>query len=444
MELLKITTLTYYAYFKGIIAFIFNKRGRYNCFMDSIVNQFSYRVPKIDSNFKLSFWVIKRCLEMIWKNVDNKIDFGNAESKIAVIDSSLAAKVAITQGYVKQLLNSDCNLFLVYGDLYFRGSLMKKLFLTVFMMSTLPFILIFSSYKPNRNYIIYSATELLDTIIMLSIFRQRKINNVVSFTSFERMTNLLCCVLNKYDIELIKVCSPNPISMFYKYVVANKFVFTAPFQKEQYELLKENWFVDEMLLWPVYDFKRYKDKYYGEPFQNENLNTIGFYSSGFAKRKELDNDTDDERYFESEKKLLQKLNAFLNKHIEYSLIIYLHPIEKQSESDYIQSSNYYENIFRNLDGRIQIYPRNINTWLDFQGINLSVSVTSTMSYERLYCGFKSLYITMCFNESIFKGTKLDSITLNDEKKFEDFLLCNLKLSNSDFVKKHQLEEYVYY
>lgn len=208
--------------------------------------------------------------------------------------------------------------------------------------------------------------------------------------------------------------------------------------------MKSNWHVKETELWPVYDFKKYTRQYKGKGFPSANNKVIGFYSSAFFRRIEVGNNNLDINYERSEVKLLELLNKFLINNVDYTLKIYLHPLEKSSDELYERITEHYRQFFGIPKERLLFHPRTEATWTDFKNINTSVSVSSTVSFERLYCGFKSLYAPLCFEKGFFDGTKLEAITIRDSEKFDSFLLRNSELGTEEFFATNNISEYIYY
>ena len=66
---------------------------------------------------------------------------------------------------------------------------------------------------------------------------------------------ILSLLLTHLKIKSTRIPSSNPLKNFYKYVIANRFMFTAPFHHEEFELLKKNWVIQEIEDAPMLDHK---------------------------------------------------------------------------------------------------------------------------------------------------------------------------------------------
>jgi hypothetical protein len=391
------------------------------------------------------FFVVKESLKKIWNY--NEVEFASIldiSSKKLIISNLRSQDNLISHDYLEELNGVKYGAIILNDAVYYKGNFFQKLFLTVFFFGHLKLIVLISLFKKNKKGFIYSAFEIVEVISLIKYMRDNKYNHVTTFNSFEKSANFFAYMLNLYNIKITKVCTPNPIKIHYKFVVANEFVFTSPYQKDEYELLKDNWFVEKTLLWPVYEFKHFKDYYYAAKEQDNNTNVIGFYSSGFLRRSMNKDNPMENSYLDSEIKMLDLLKNFIKKFPEFRLKVYLHPIEKTNEACYKESINLYREFFNGSADKIDFSEMNTPTWKDFDSVNVSLAVISTVNHERLFCGYKTLYAPLCFSNFSLDNTRLEPITIKKEENFESILLDSLKMSRQTFFKQNHIEDFVFY
>lgn len=184
--------------------------------------------------------------------------------------------------------------------------------------------------------------------------------------------------------------------------------------------------------------------YFNGPEKEPPRDVIGFYSSGYPIRIEKGINIVGQEMYDSEVELIELLNRFLEKNTQYALKIYLHPIEKSSDTDIKKSKYYYSKFFSRVSERILFPPENVKTIEDFLGVDVALSVCSSINYERLYSGYKSLYSQTMHRVSLFSGTKLDNITIKSRGDFDRMLTEALTNSRKEFFLLHNIKEYIFY
>ncbi|MCE3259845.1 MAG: hypothetical protein K0S12_1486 [Bacteroidetes bacterium] len=413
--------------------------------MDTLLYGFSYRPPLHFNLVSFTAFVFKESVKKIWNynglEFEEKLDPPSAR---AIISNTKTKNKLIAKDYMEELTKQKYASILLNDAVYYGGNFLQRTGLTIFMVLHMTGILLLSIFVKNKKNLIYSAFELIEIAALLYYFKKNSINHVTTFNSFEKSSNFLAVILSKNNIKITKVCTPNPIKIHYQKVVSDEFILTSPYQWEEAEVLKKNWFVEKISLWPVYEFKAFKEKYYSLLEKDNSSNNIGFYSSGFAKRNAiLDNPLDD-NYLSSEIRLMELLREFIKKYPAYNLKVYLHPIEKTDGECYLECKDYYVRFFKEIKSNLLFAEKETPTWKDFDAVNVSVAVISTVNSERLYCGFKTLFTPLRFKTYALDGTRLETITVKDESRFETTLYTNLNYSRQQFFKENKLEDFVFY
>lgn len=228
-----ITIKVYYYFIKGLAILLFTSRNtKHRCAMDTLLNDFSFRAPLDLNIFTFSLKIVKDSFRKMWFSTpENAILFFDKNSPNAIVAGSFRHEKLTKDDYLEEILNVAFNLFTIYENIHFAGNILGRIFIScIYVLGLIPFSLTLP-FLSNRKSAVYSYFELIEIIAITDLFLKRKVNNVFTFRSYEKSSNFLAFVLTKYGITLTKICSPNPIKVHYKKVVADKFVFTAPFQK---------------------------------------------------------------------------------------------------------------------------------------------------------------------------------------------------------------------
>ncbi|MBK7309198.1 MAG: hypothetical protein IPI93_00005, partial [Sphingobacteriaceae bacterium] len=167
------------------------------------------------------------------------------------------------------------------------------------------------------------------------------------------------------------------------------------------------------------------------------------FSSGFSKRLRDHHCLVDDRYVKAEVDLIVALNLFLKEHRQYNLKIYLHPIEKKNETEFNFCKNECSTFLIDCKDQVSFGAISENTINTFLTIDTAISTSSTLNFERLFCGYKTLFAPIGMDPSPFEGTVIKNICINRELDFNSKLLESLQLSEEEFISKNQLEGFYY-
>lgn len=242
------------------------------------------------------------------------------------------------------------------------------------------------------------------------------VKNISLFSAFEKDVLFLSYYLSKeLNLHVKIIPSSNPISMFYKKVFCDTFVFTAPFQKKEYEILKDNWSVKEFENWPPFG----SDKVLINNVDTEiREKVIGFISSGLELRRFLKFTSFNDNEYLAEIHLIEFLNKFITENLDYSLIIYLHPLEKSTNENLEFVTKFYKESFTQS---VRFAPINTPTKQSFNLCNIGVSGFSSAQMERLWAGHKTLFAPFHYLSNYFNDIVLDSISGTSDLELEKLI-----------------------
>jgi hypothetical protein len=427
-----------------MISSVFGIKSNYSIAYESLINDHSYRIYRGDPLFKYFLSQFKFTLKKVWGRKYSLVYSDNSsDAHTAVIYANPDLKHQVIEEYLIKQQPDKIKFGLSPDALILKRSFFSKLSYTFLLALQYGILFTFSLFNKDKRKVYIIISELLEVTSLLQILQMEKIKDLYTFNSFERYSNLLAIVLNKKGIKIHRVCSPNPLRVHYSKVIGDTFIFTSPYQRQEYELLKQNWRVKEFKNWPVYAFTKYLNLYYKKNVPEASKNVIGFYSSGYSKRFRDKHSIVDDRFANAEIDLLKALNFFLKVNRQCRLKIFPHPIEKESIDTFEYCQKEYALLLHDCKDQFFFNSINGNTTDSFLTIDTAVSIGSSVNFERLFCGYKTLFVQLGFKTNPFEETIIDLINIKDVDHFNSKLYETLQLSNAEFFRQNNLEEFYY-
>jgi hypothetical protein len=257
-------------------------------------------------------------------------------------------------------------------------------------------------------------------------------NQYFDFTPFEKDSNALAYILIQKGIHVTKIPSPGPLFTHHSFIIGNEVIISSAYQLEEIPNFK-NWNVDKINLWPPEQYHNYKLSYEHHPLAPKH--TIGFYSHGeWVRRKEGHADPG-LGILENEMFLLVSLRIFLAKNNQFKLIIFPHPKER----NHPEFSDHYHSIFNETNYEIASIEMKSN--LSFYEVNIGLMAYSTLMFERLAMGYKTLLGTALKTNFPQANSPLNNICVSDMFSLEEALLIADKETDEEFFLRNGLQNY---
>jgi len=333
----------------------------------------------------------------------------------------------------------DLNVFV--RDVPFNGNLTLLDKVVCFILNSFLciFCLMVSLFKKDASKLSILCLELTESTILLSNLLKYKTKYVYYFSAYEKDSNFIALLMQTNHIFCHKIPSSNPIKNFYAKVIADKFSFTAPFQINEYPSLKANWNVKEFDLWPNMGFQNLQEHII-ERKGNAPINSIGIFTRGIWLRKLRGDSFLGVGEDDAEVMMLNELKNFLcaNSHITVVYIL-LHPTEKKTEEQFLQTKAYYENLFSGVN--VVFTDPKLPSYDLFNLFDVGITSLSSVVFERLYCGYKCLLAPINLRVKLYEDANLENIIVNKSSEFADKLLEISTLSNEDYFLRYHLENY---
>lgn len=300
----------------------------------------------------------------------------------------------------------------------------------------LPFVFIGSVFAKNRSSFALLMEYPLFLKSLLKVLKGNKGVPLFYFYIFELETNLIAYYFMKKGVKITKIASEVPISLWNRHILASDLVLCNAFQKEEVKLYQETIEVENILSWGAEHSHKYLD-FYKNLDEEPPSNSLGFYSTASWVRKmegHIDQGVDME---EGELQTLRAIKNVVDRKKEVDLVIFLHPKEKNEK--YLKlTSDRYDKILGK--GKYKFGEINKPSSHCFHMVDLAVAFNTTLMYERLYCGYKSLLMPMNPNMPV-EGTSLEKICAKSPEELEEFIISALKETRVEFFKSRGIDHY---
>lgn len=416
----------------SFLQYLFTRNQLAEWVWKDLIYKFSYKYSvTTKSSFRIILTYCGQAVRKIFNKNPKKVTISN---KIILDQTSKGIEQRVM--YLKEAIGKEINCsFAISSDTVETNYIEKMLLLGI--TSFLYFwVFIFSVFSKRRAQIGLIPVETLQLFFLSKYIKKTGAKEVYFFSPYEKDTCFITHYLkNKMGLKVILFPSPNPISNFYKRVICSTFAFSVPYQNAELYKLKHQWEVEECITMPPAGFHEIiKTKGRETP-----KNSIGFLSSGNWLRKLKSRSDAGKGYLEAENNLIVFLKAFLEKHDNIQLLIYLHPIEKSSSEVLTQSKQYF---VQHFGGQIIFADPTKPSKIQPELVDVALSPYSSAMFERLYGGYKVMFSQKGMKDNYFNDDRLMDITANNQEDFNEKLVSVLEMSALNFIEKYQLKEYV--
>jgi hypothetical protein len=322
------------------------------------------------------------------------------------------------------------------GSLASAHSLIHACFVSAITLSLIPF----SFSKRRVNYALL-LTEIVEWVNILYLLKRNHINRLYHFCIYEKDANFLAYCLQKQEISISKIPSEVPLTFANKIVVADELCLCFPYQHEEVKMFHDTMFVDKLSDWlpemQISYIKQYKDKSFEIP-----MNRIGYYSGAFWFRVKMNHSIADIGSYDVEHHLLQNIASYLAARPNIHLLVFLHPHEKKKAEHFEETKLYYGSVFgEELLKRIEFTDAVTRSTDCFHLINIGLSVFSTVVFERLSLGFKTLLAPMEKTDFPLENSPFRNICCYTKDQLFSKLDENLPLNKKEFFQHNKIAGY---
>ncbi|MBX7051489.1 MAG: hypothetical protein K1X54_05605 [Flavobacteriales bacterium] len=362
----------------------------------------SYRLLESDrKDILLGFRIIIRVLRRIFRSHQGIKCFDPKANEL-LISGTIAIQDRVTE-YIRRSGKANLHSYVAKDVMTFDGVSRLQL-----LVHFLPFAISQSfraMFSPYRQGVALSIAEVAEIAYVLHYIRKNNIQKVYDFVPYEIDSNFMYVVFQEAGINMVKVPSSGPLATHHKILLADEVVFSTPYHLEEYQKFRDSFRVKQTLAWPPERAYQYYPKYKNTPPQAE-PSTIGFYSHGEWLRRIEKHSAYGGRIGEAEETILKYLGRYVNEHPHIRLIVFPHPREMRPDV-----AEQMRTFYRNAVGhdKFEIAQFTGGTTQNFDKTDMAVAAFSTILYERLYCGYKTLIGNMAISEFPMNASPLNNI-----------------------------------
>lgn len=427
---------------KAFFFYVFGSKNSLNPVYLSSVYLFSkssFRLPESSKTDRLI--ILKIFFYSIKNSFTKKIEFKKYQSNkpIAVLDGDFNSEQNRMQ-YLN-FFNVHPNFFLskenLYGSMNLIGACIHSLFIFIIFIFLLPF-----SLSSNRATYALLLREMPELVNLIGFLKANGITHLYQFCIYEKDANFNAFILSKKHIKVSKITSEVPLVFANKIIIADEINICFAYQQEELNAFKNGMHYSKVNQWLPEMQITYLDHYNNKDFKVAR-NVIGFYSSAFWLRKQSNHSIADVGSYDVEEDLLLCLKEYLYDNPDLKLIVFSHPYEKRTPELFEKTLKYYHAIFGGLLlNRIEVTGKESNSVTTFHKVNVGISVFSTISFERLSLGFKSILAPFDKKEFPLSSSPFRNICAYNKSELFTLLDYNFLLERDVFFSKNNIEAYV--
>lgn len=400
----------------------------------SMFESMSYRLLSTSANDRfIGFRMIYRLLKQLGTSHRNIVlEFDN-DSKSMLILGSVNLNEFVVQ-YVEKCSNQTIKSYVEKDALLLSRHISLKQ-----VIEFLPFAFkqaFRCIFDWRRMNIALTIHELLEISAVLKYVKENEIEHVYDFFPYEKDSNFMTLILRAEGIKITKNPSPGPLATHNRILIADTVTISTPYQLEELKKFADTIRVSEYLMWPPERAFTYYQRYINHVHSERN--TIGFYSHGQWIRKAQAHSDDGVTSIDGESQILSWLKQLLVELPQFKLIIFPHPRERHPEN--IESMKAY---YRSKLGDVnyEVITDNVKTMLALEKVDIAVVLFSTVIYERLFCGYKTLIGNNTIRSFPMNMSPLNNICFQNYERMKELILEFADKDEDYFFAKANLEDY---
>jgi hypothetical protein len=373
----------------------------------------SYRLLDSDKRDRLiGFRLLVRTLRRMLSSGNGKTAV-NPEAKALVISSSKSANDIIQ--YISRSGKTTLHTYFD-RDHMSLGDYGKWLPILTWLPLALrqAFRCIFSQY---RSTIALTIAEIPEIALTLEFAKRNRISMLYDFLPYEVDSNFIYLVFRQNNIDVFKIPSSGPLATHHKILLSDFIAVSTPYHLEEMRKFRSTIRIGQFALWPPEKAHMYFHKYKSNRTWEE-TNTIGFYSHGEWIRKAEKQSDYGGRIGDAEEAILRMLGNLVRKNPLLKLRIFPHPRELKSDKRADMHAHYTKCIGHET---FEVFTETGGTSQHFAKAEIAIAAFSTILYERLYSGYKTLIGNMFISEFPMNQSALNSICFKTEGELEAML-----------------------
>jgi hypothetical protein len=292
-------------------------------------------------------------------------------------------------------------------------------------------------FSKRRINIALSIHEIFEIAYLKYYIKTHAIKHVYDWIPYEKDSNFLSLQLMKEGVEVTKIPSPGPLATHNRIMIGTEIIFSTPYHFEELKRFGDTIRADRFSKWPPQgaeaNIHQYMDHPKPPPF------TLGFYSHGSWVRKAEKHAQHGRAVDVAEAKILSLLGRFINENPEFKLMIFPHPRERKHNMELMLK--FYSDTIGH--GNFVIADKSHGTVASFNLVDIAIGAFSSILYERMYCGYKTLIGNIGFHDFPMNGSTLNTISFVTYDDMQELIKKYAPQNDDWFFDHSKLDEYRY-
>jgi hypothetical protein len=288
-----------------------------------------------------------------------------------------------------------------------------------------------------RSTIALTIAEIPEIACTLQFAQRNSITMLYDFLPYEVDSNFLYLIFREHNIGVFKIPSSGPLATHHKILLSDYIAISTPYHLEEMRKFNSTIRIRQFDLWPPEKAHMYFAKYKNNRAWEEN-HTIGFYSHGEWIRKAEKQSDYGGRIGDAEETILRMLGNLVQKNPMLKLRIFPHPRELKPDKRDDMLAHYKQCIGHDS---FEIFTQPGGTSQHFAKAEIAIAAFSTILYERLYSGYKTLIGNMFIFEFPMNQSALNSICFKTEEELEAMLKRFGNMDADSFFAETGLADY---
>ena len=401
--------------------------------------QSTFRIPQSERN---SFLLVPKkyfnFIKTLFRSTSNKqkVSFVKENNNGVFVYDVLESSYNQRKNYVNYFSKENVSGGIFKNELYYCSSNANAIVLFILSTIWMPFLFLNSLFKKDKAPFAIIFKEILETINLFTLIKLLDAKTFYFFSIYEKDANVCTLLLQNSKIKTIKIPSEVPISIWNKIIIADKLCLCNGYQFDELKEFEKSIFVPEI---DFYGPERALDNIskYQKPIEIKKQ-TIGFYSTGSWIRK-LENHI--EQGFDMEKmenQVKAAIRNFCKENSNYSLIVFLHPREKWEKYKQLTIEKYKTD----FEGIAYTFAEeHLKSAETFELADLGIAFQSTIVYERLYYGFKTVLMPIGSTNFPVPNSNIKRICAYSQDELFEKIASNISLSNNEFFASNGITHF---
>jgi hypothetical protein len=299
-----------------------------------------------------------------------------------------------------------------------------------------PWLCLWSVFSKHAENIGLLYDEWNEAYALMQIVDRLKLKHIYFYCPYENDANALFLLLQKKGVYINKIPSPNLLAIANKELLTDELTLTSPCQADELKVFAATMSYTRLTRWLPERFHVYAGNYITR--KESPAFSIGLYSHGSWLRRRNRIEGIDIGDMNAEEQFIPAFANVLRRWPHLQCTVFLHPKEKKSDM-IVETRAYYDSVFRGV--KYSFADNSQPGAMSFDSVDIGVGAISTILFERLFVGCKTIFFPVGMEIFPTKGTEISAICAVTESALEKLILQCAEVSTSQYLEKFHLRKY---